>query len=368
MSSGLGDFLEEGLQGGLFAGAAVGVLGYSGRIEEAYAGNARISPSLSPVTPATLWDLASLTKPLAGAALALGLAEDGLWSLDDPISRFHDLYRRTRFEGVTLRGLLAHTSGSPSWFPCYVRGEGRAAYRKTLASLDAEARPGTSVLYSCLGYLMLADALETAAGAWVHTLFRDRVASPLGLERDLLFSPAGPDQDRSAGGEQDDATERAMVAERGLTYAGFRTGDRQGEVNDGNAYRRGAGVSLNAGLFGTLRALLEAGRAWISKDPRLLRRESFEDAVRAQTGELDGPRGLGWQVAAAANAGGSALGEGSYGHTGFTGASLFVDPGAGLVLALVTNRLHPRARPIDMNAYRRRFHELAARGDQEVAR
>lgn len=362
MSAGaVGSLLDEGLERGLFAGASAVVAGREGVLLERHAGAARVAPEgeESPAGPETLWDLASLTKPLAGAALALGLARDGALSLDDPIARFHDLFRRTRFDGVTLRLLLLHRAGLQAWYPCYVKGEGRKAYAKTLAGVDPAGPPGRAVLYSCLGYLLLAEALELAAAAPLDALFRERVAAPLGLAADLLFSPEGRDRGRAAGGERDDATERRMAAERRLSYVGFRSGVVNGEANDGNAWRRAAGVSLNAGLFGTARAVAEAGRAWLAGDPRLGREEDLAGAVRNATPEAEEHRGLGWQMATTPGSAGEPLSRAAYGHTGFTGASLFVDPERGRVFVLLANRLHPEARGGDVNAFRRRFHEAA---------
>ena len=352
--------LREGLRSDQFAGAAAGIASAAGVLATAFVGDARLEPATErvPATAKTLWDLASLTKPLAGAALALGLAQDRCLGLDDQVGRFDDHFKATKFQGTSLRSLLAHTSGMAAWFPCYVRGEGRAAYRKTLAGLDPAGRPGAAVLYSCPGYLVLADVVERAAGAPLDRLFSERVAAPLGLEADLIFSPAGEDLLRCAGGERDDATERRRTEALGLRYAGFRTGVVNGEANDGNAARRAAGVSLNAGLFGTLGAVLQAGRAWLTRDPRLLGEDSFREAVRLQTGDLDGPRGLGWQMSTGENAGGPGLGPGAYGHTGFTGTSLFVDPGRDRVFAMLANRLHPDARGVDTNEFRRRLHAV----------
>ena len=134
-----------------------------------------------------------------------------------------------------------------------------------------------------------------------------------------------------------------------------------GQVNDGNAYRRGNGVSLNAGLFGTAEAAAALGRAWLARDGRLLPERLFALATENAT--------AGFSARTAASAGssrrrrgarGSRSGASAYGHTGFTGASLFVDPVRGRVAVLLTNRLHPDARPVEMNAFRRRFHEIAA--------
>lgn len=357
--TGVADLLAEGVARGFFAGAAAAVSGDPGT-HTFFAGRARVVPEAVDASAETLWDLASLTKPLAGAALALRLAAARQIELDDEVKRFGDAWKKTKFDGVTVRRLLAHTSGAAAWFPCYVRGEGRAAYRKTLAALEPDGPPGARATYSCLGYLLLADVVEHVASASLDAFFRTEVAAPLGLERDLLFAPAGADAARAAGGEGDDATERRMVAERGLSYAGFRHGVASGEANDGNAYRRGAGVSLNAGLFGTVTAVAAIAEAWRRADDRLAPVASIREAVTDATGVLRAGRGLGWEAASATNAAGPSLSEDSYGHTGFTGTSVWVDPRRRRTFVLLANRLHPAARDVDMNAFRRRFHAAAA--------
>jgi len=359
----LRSLLAEGVERGRFAGASARVEQDGEVLFEAEAGSARILPEAeaSPANAETLWDIASLTKPLAGAALVLALAEERLLGLDDEVSRFDDLFKKTRFAGVTLRGLLLHTGGLVDWYPLYVTGEGRAAYRKALADLDPGARPGVQVVYSCPGFLLLSGIVERVSGMPIDRLFRERVSGPLGLSRDLLFSPEGEDRRRAAGGERDDVTERRKVRELGLSYSGFRSGVVNGEVNDGNAYRRGNGVSLNAGLFATTRATAAAARAWLERDPRLLSEASVAEAVSCQTAGLSEERGLGWALARSVRSVGDSLAPESFGHTGFTGCSLFTDPRTRRIYVLLANRLHPEARSAEeMIAFRRRFHALAA--------
>lgn len=355
--------LEEGLERGLFAGASALVVSETETLAERHVGDARVEPARERLAagPDTLWDLASLTKPLAGAALVLSLVSEKTLSLDDCVSRFEDRWKRTFLEGVSVRRLLAHVGGLVDWFPLYSRGEGRSAYVRTLGELDAAAPPGTEVIYSCPGYLFLSEIVERVAGAPLDLLFRERIAAPLHLFENLLFSPSSPeDLARTAGGERDDATERRMTADRKLKYGGFRQGVVNGQVNDGNAYRRGNGVSLNAGLFGTVAAAAALGRAWLARDGRLLPERLFALATENATAGLGEDRGLGWQLASTKGSAGEPLGAAAYGHTGFTGCSLFVDPSRGRVCVLLTNRLHPDARAVDMNAFRRRFHTVAA--------
>ncbi len=359
----IGALLEEGLERGFFAGASALVVSETETVAERHAGDARVEPAgeRRAAGPDTLWDLASLTKPLAGAALVLSLVSEKTLSLDDGVGRFDDRWRKSFLEGVSIRRLLAHLGGIVDWFPLYSRGEGRAAYVRTLGELDAAAIPGTKVIYSCPGYLFLSEIVERAAGETLDRLFETRISAPLTLSKNLLFSPSSPDDlARCAGGERDDATERRMTGDRKLKYGGFRQGVVNGQVNDGNAYRRGNGVSLNAGLFGTAEAAAALGRAWLVRDGRLLPERFFALAIGNATAGLGEDRGLGWQLASTAGSAGEPLGPAAFGHTGFTGASLFVDPVRGRVAVLLTNRLHPDTRPVEMNAFRRRFHEIVA--------
>ena len=355
--------LSEGVERGIFAGVAARVETDAEVLFEGEAGAARVEPEgeRAPAAAATLWDLASLTKPLAGAALVLALSEAKLLSLEDGISRFDDLWRKTGFDGVTVRRLLAHTGGVVDWFPLYVRGEGRAAYRKALADLDPAGPPGRKVVYSCPGYLLLSDVVERVSGMAIDAIFDARVAGPLGLGQELLFAPGEGDRLRAAGGERDDATERRKVADLGLAYAGFEQGVVNGEVNDGNARRRSGGVALNAGLFGTARGVAALARAWLERDPRLLSEGTVAEAVRNQTEGLGEDRGLGWALARTVRSAGEALSPESFGHTGFTGSSVFVDPRSRRIHVLLANRLHPEARSAEeMIGFRRRFHALSA--------
>jgi CubicO group peptidase (beta-lactamase class C family) len=359
----LGALLDEGLERGFFAGVSALVVSESETLAERHAGDARVEPASErrAAGPDTLWDLASLTKPLAGTALVLALVSEKTLSLDDEVRRFEDRWRKSFLEGVSVRHLLAHLGGVVDWFPLYSKGEGRAAYARTLGELDAAAIPGTKVIYSCPGYLFLSEIVERVASAPVDRLFEARVSAPLTLSKNLLFSPSLPDDlARCAGGERDDATERRMAAERKVKYGGFRLGVVNGQVNDGNAYRRGNGVSLNAGLFGTAGAVAALGRAWLARDGRLLPERLFALATENATADLGEDRGLGWQLASTKGSAGEPLGAAAYGHTGFTGASLFVVPDRGRVCVLLTNKLHPDARPVEMNAFRQRFHAIAA--------
>jgi CubicO group peptidase (beta-lactamase class C family) len=181
----------------------------------------------------------------------------------------------------------------------------------------------------------------------VDRLFRELVAGPAGSGARFLPAP-GAD---AAATEKDDRFERVMTEARGLAYAGFRTGVVCGEVHDGNAFRR-AGVSGHAGLFGTARDVCRLAQAWL--DPRLA-------AFGAdRTAGMSEARGLSWQGVRGAGSAIPEMSPAAFGHTGFTGTSVWIDPDLGRISVLLTNRVHPTVREIPFNEVRQRFHRAVS--------
>jgi CubicO group peptidase (beta-lactamase class C family) len=161
------------------------------------------------------------------------------------------------------------------------------------------------------------------------------------------------DPGAAAATERDDRFERAMVEARGLAYPHFRRGVVRGEVHDGNAFRRG-GVSGHAGLFATARDVWALARPWL--DP------ARRDFTRDRTAGLSEARGLAWQGRRGAGSAVEEMSLESFGHTGFTGTSLWVDPARDRIAVLLTNRIHPEVREIPFNDVRQRFHRTVFEG------
>ena len=341
------EFLEGEIAEGSFPGAAA-LRGTAEEVSElCVAGSASVEPRHTAVTTQTLFDLASLTKPLCvgGIFAAAGRA----LPLDAVPGRFLPEWKKTRYDGIRLEHLLNHTSGLSPWEPIYARGEGADAYRRALGSLEPEAAPGTRVIYSDLNFLLLTQILEAALAAPLDALFDELVAKPAGSSaRFLPPGEAPPREEETAATEKGDRFERAMTEVRGLRYAGFRDGVVWGEVHDGNAFRRG-GVAGNAGLFGTARDVWLLARRWLEPD-----RVGFG---ADRTPELSEARGLGWQGHRGAGSATPAMSPRSFGHTGFTGTSLWIDPDAERVAILLTNRIHPEVLEIPFNQVRQRFHD-----------
>jgi CubicO group peptidase (beta-lactamase class C family) len=339
----LSEFLASEIERGSFPGG-VALVGTADRIlEVAASGKAAVEPREIGLTAETLYDLASLTKPLCAGALA---AQAHDLSVDAPPGRYLPGWKKTRYDGITVEMLLTHTSGLPAWFPLYARGEGADAYRKTLAEIGPEERPGERVIYSDLNFLLLTEILETIYSMPLDRAFAEIVAVPAGSG--ARFPPVSPDA--TAATEKGDATERAMTAALGLSYPRFRTGVVWGEVHDGNAFRRG-GVAGNAGLFGNARDVWALARRWVSEDGKELGRD--------RTPELSEARGFAWQGKRGAGSAVPRMSDQAFGHTGFTGTSVWLDPGVDRIWILLTNRVHPLVARVDFNDVRRRFHDVA---------
>ena len=354
-------FLADRIAAGFFPGASYLVAAGDRVLAEGALGRAVVEPREIAARPETLYDLASLSKPLSTGLLAVLLQRDGLLSLEDPLARqlprWHTSDER---DGVTLMDLLTHRSGLPDWRPLYLHAHDREGRVDWLRRVPLAYAPRTDVIYSCLGYILAGFALEAAGGGTLEQLFEERIARPLGVS-DLLYRPSESQRPRTAATEKGNRRERTLAGEQGAGYNGWRTGFIWGEVHDTNARTLG-GVAGNAGLFGTARAvhalaasLLDTARGLLRPEERLLLR-------RSATPGLAEERAVGFQVASTRGASaGSALPPMSFGHTGFTGTSLWIDPEAERTYILLTNRVHPRYRPLDMHSVRREFHAIAAR-------
>jgi CubicO group peptidase (beta-lactamase class C family) len=332
----LGRFFEDEIDRGSFP-SGVALIGSGERVETVFAGGE--------AEPSTLFDLASLTKVLATAPLARLAVTAGL-AWDRRVGDYLPDFKKSRFEDVRVWHLAAHVSGLPAWAPLYASGEGAQAYRRALSALEPERRPGSSVVYSDLGTLVFGEILASVLAEPIDRAFTREVASPGGSG--AFFGPLS-DPSRAAPTELGNRYEEGLCEERGIRFPRFRTAMIRGEVHDGNAYYRG-GVAANAGLFGTAEDVWKLARPWL---------ESAADFGDDWTPDLPESRGLFWQRKRGAGSAIDAFPDSSIGHTGFTGTSVWIDRDRDRVYVLLTNRVHPKVEPIDFNAVRRRFHEVA---------
>jgi CubicO group peptidase (beta-lactamase class C family) len=215
------------------------------------------------------------------------------------------------------------------------------------------------VTYSCLGFILLGIVIERLFDRTLRELAGERLFSPLGL-RDSHLVPDFALRERIAPTEFGNAHERSMVRDRGLTFGGFREALIHGEVNDGNAFHMG-GVAGNAGLFSTATDVVRLGSTWLDGGDAILSRALLAVATRNHTLGHGESRGLGWLLRGESKSHPAApMSRGAFGHTGFTGCSVWCDPQRGVVVALMTNRIHPRVGPTSIQAIRRRLNDIVA--------
>jgi serine-type D-Ala-D-Ala carboxypeptidase len=308
----------------------------------------------------TLFDLASVTKLFTATAF-MTLVEAGKAALDQPVSEvlpeLHGLRpiqglgpspdalgERADAGGITFRALLVHNAGLPPWLtidtsPGTARVNSESSRAMALNTPFAY-RPGARVVYSDIGLILLGLAVETLTGLPLSQAIHSRVCAPLNL-RQTRFLPLPPDIVPWYAFSPAEASGNIAPTE----YCAWRGRRICGEVHDENAWRLG-GVAGHAGLFSTARDVAALGQMYLDQGRPLLKPASVAEMVRTQAVDDDGdPRGIGFQLwSPSPEASIQPFGPRSFGHTGFTGTSLFVDPKRALVVALLTNEIyHGRA-------------------------
>jgi CubicO group peptidase (beta-lactamase class C family) len=363
----------EGIARGVFPGAVIaGLRGRERLVFEAF-GHAQIVPWRRPMTPATMFDMASLTKPIATTTAVLQLCERGLLDLDERVATYLPAFAAGGKERVTIRDLLRHTSGLPAWELLYLPGRaegGRAGAHPCRSIADAVTRicamrvtgtPGRQVIYSDLGFIVLGHLVERLAGTSLPAYTRRFIFGPLSMAH-TRYTPPHAWWPRCAATEDGNAYERVKAVEQGLgRWFAWRKNVLRGQVHDGNAWYLGRGVAGHAGLFSTVADVLRFSQAMLRGGAldgrRVLKRQSVADAIRDQTPGLNpGRRGLGWALSGWTFAGTRASPQ-AFGHTGFTGTSLLVDPERDLIVVLFTNRVHPSAQGAGLLEFRPAFYE-----------
>jgi serine-type D-Ala-D-Ala carboxypeptidase len=319
----------------------------------------------------TIYDLASLTKPLVTGLLCARLIEAGELTLDSALANYLGEFDRADKHAITVRQLLVHTSGLPAWRPLYITsgGEPQAALG-AIAAETLENSPGTKVIYSDLNFVALGFLLERLTGHRLVELARKEIFEPLQLQR-TFFNPAAAMQTEVAACENGNSYERDMC-ERGMPdrpYPDWRSNLIWGEVHDGNAHFLG-GAAGHAGLFSSAAETLRLANQFLGNHSQLLSAKTCELFRTNMTDGLNEARSVAWQLAATKDSSaGPDLQPDAFGHTGFTGTSCWIDPNRDRVFLLLTNRTHVASLPFaNINGVRRQFHSLAVQAlDRRVA-
>jgi CubicO group peptidase (beta-lactamase class C family) len=299
----------------------------------------------SPVTPTTLFDLASLTKVVATTPLAMLLYERGLLDLDAPVSAIvpeftTDPEKDPRRREVTLRMLLAHSSGLPAYEKLFLKAHTRTELLQAALTTPLAANPATRAEYSDIGFILLGIALERLADEPLDRFCQREIFAPLAMTTTTFNPPAEI---------------RAQIPPTADDQA-FRHRIIQGEVYDENASVLG-GVAPHAGLFSTAADLAKFAHAMLITGRPILRPETVALFTRRESTPPGTSRALGWDTPSTPSQSGKHFSAQSFGHLGYTGTSLWIDPTRQLSITLLTNRTWPDCSNHAIKQIRPKFHD-----------
>jgi CubicO group peptidase (beta-lactamase class C family) len=327
------------------SGAALGAAaawGDAERLRTAAVGGLTGSPEAEPVTDATLFDLASLTKPIVVGSVCMVLADQGMldpWGpVDAPWAE----------PGLRYDHLLRHDSGAPGYCDLEAAAPPPLETLEHVLRLPPGSQRGGAPVYSCIGYIRLADALRLLTGKPIDELFREHVATPMGLGFRYL-----PDPKLAAPTAAWEPWRRAARRKRGLPRPGPWI---QGEPHDPLAWLLG-GVSGNAGLFGSAVDVGRYGQRIVQGQASFTEATwlRFIDPRRANADRV-----LGWHLRSPeGSSAGRGWGSRAVGHTGYTGTSLWIEPEKRAFAALLTASVHPYGDPVPVRRFRAPFSEAA---------
>lgn len=317
--------LTRALADGAFPGA-VAIVGNSAGITASFGVGRLDAADGSRPTLSTIYDLASLTKIIATTSLMVQLVDQGRVALDAPVVRYLPEWRGPRASEVTIRQLLTHSSGLAAWRAFYKEATDRADARAQLMLVGPDAPPGTRYVYSDMNFMLLGMVAEQVTGMSLDSAFQQMVARPLRLA-DTRFRP--------------DSSLRPRIAP--TEFDPWRQRQARGEVHDENAFRFD-GVSGHAGLFSTGNDMARVARLWLNggtlDGTRLASARTVAQFTRVQD-TLVSRRALGWETPTGTNSAGHRMSATAFGHTGFTGTSIWIDPSQDLFVVLLTNRVNP---------------------------
>jgi CubicO group peptidase (beta-lactamase class C family) len=315
--------VERGISAGGYPGAAV-VVGRNGAaVMERGFGRLSWSSADAPVAPeSTIYDLASLTKVVGTTTAIMILYDEGKLQIDDPVIKYIPEFGGGAKDEVTIRQLLEHRSGLPAGRDLWRIARTPEEARQAVISTPLECQPGRCYIYSDLGADMLAFIAEAVSGQRLDSFLQERVFGPLEMT-ETFFRPADSLRDRIAPTE--------INPPRGYPL--------RGEVHDENAFALG-GVAGHAGLFSTAADLSVFAQMMLNGGEYNGIRILSDTAVALFTRRAAGTRALGWDTCGGEGSCGKYLGENAFGHTGYTGTSIWIDPDRGMFVVLLTNRVH----------------------------
>lgn len=315
------ELLREGIEKGLYSGAALGVVKDASVLTTVYLGKESFEEEANAIDRETLFDIASLTKIVVTTSIALRFLDRGLIRLEDTVGYFFQK-EATTTKNITIRQLLTHTSGIPAHFLLSSEVEEPSQIIPHILTRPLEHKPGEVQVYSCMGYILLGGILAKVSGKSLEDLYKEEVQDVLGLEK----AQYGPVEGKVA--KTKDLSTREVLS---------------GVVHDENARFHG-GISANAGLFSNLEDLLKYTCALVNNG--FIDQEFFISPVTLDiarenyTAGMEQDRGLGFFLASTTGSSfGDLLSKTGFGHTGFTGTSILMSQDEGIGIVILTNRV-----------------------------
>ncbi len=352
--------LCEGIQAGVYPGAVLCVR-HQGKLRYHQSiGHTSFLPDASPVHVDTIYDLASLTKPLSTASSLLLLVQTGQVSLMQTLATILGETKDAPLGQVTLGDLLSHQSGLPAWRPFYeafppafvseaeLRQQSLQAVLELILKEPLDRTSSSTSVYSDLGFMLLGFVVERLTGQSLATFSHDQIFRPLQVNS-LTF------------GIQDRNEEAVLKNIAPTEEDSWRGRLLHGEVHDENAAALG-GVAGHAGLFGTAQAVGQVIKAWLDGylgKPSIFRQDLVRQFVKAQSGTS---WGLGWDTPSQPSSSGQWFSPESFGHLGFTGTSIWIDPIRELEVIFLSNRVHPTRENQAIKTFRPKLHDAIIQG------
>jgi CubicO group peptidase (beta-lactamase class C family) len=360
--------LQSAVDEGTFPGAVLAVRHRGVLVYQRAVGRLALSSSAGSATVDTIYDLASLTKPLATATALLMLAQRGRLTLESQIGDWLQPLSGASIGATRIENLLSHSSGLPGWRPFYERlcadgllHDGRVDREEIKAAVVAYIRDepllyptGSRSLYSDLGFMLLGFIVERIAGRSLGAFCEEELFGPVGAKL-LAYRPQGADTPASSFSEASSIAATEEDPWRGRVLCG--------EVHDENAYALG-GIAGHAGLFGTAGAVLAMSAAWLAaywSEESILDGPLVRRFVGRQQHIPHSSWALGWDTPSAPSSAGAYFSDCSFGHLGYTGTSLWIDPARRLEVVLLSNRVHPTRRNERIRRFRPHIHDLVCR-------
>jgi CubicO group peptidase (beta-lactamase class C family) len=355
-------FLSERINAGDFP-SAVYLIAKRGEIRFADAlGSAVKTDAIKiPAQIETIFDLASLTKPLVTGLLFAKLLERGEINLKDSICKFFDNFHTAEKRFLTALDLATHVSGFPAWKPLYLISDFGVPISELIGREPLVESPRKRVCYSDFNFLLLGALLEKLYGEKLEKIFRTEIAAPLKL-KNTFFNPPTERRGKIAACEFGNEYEKQICVEMGYNADNnnaIRNHLIWGEVHDANCYFLG-GATGHAGLFSCAAEVFKIAQQFLPAHTIFLKPETCELFRTNFTGNLNEARSLAFQLANTPDSTASkSLAGDSFGHLGFTGTSVWIEPSTESIFILFTNRTHRLLPFVNINSTRRKFHELA---------